>query len=313
MQIIEWDGRQISKPGCYSKIPLPTYHRGDICVGPSVSSSSFRKVFCPKMGGSPAHYWAYSPLNPKRLPEPEKEAFIIGRALHHLALGEPFFNKLFVQQPDEINGRPWSGAGCDPKAREKWKAEQATLGKTILKGEQIDRLVGMSEQMGKNPEISDGLLAGYIERSLFWVDKETGLWFKARPDSIPRADFQFSDLKITTSTHWYEMQKTIYDWGYFMQAALVGEGCQHVFGQPMTSFTFVFVEHHAPYCVDTVPLKDNDLARGHAANHQAARKIAHGLKTGEWPGPGGVGLRPIEMSERAQKSIDEQLQFGEQQ
>jgi hypothetical protein len=322
MQIVEWDGRRITKPGCYSRIPLATYHRGDICghpkdpdkIAPSVSSSSLRRVFCRKMGGSLRHFWAYSPLNPKKKEEADKEAWILGRAVHHLVLGEPFFNKLFVGQPDEIGGKPWSGLGSSTKLRDKWKEDQKRSGRTVLTPLQMEKILGMGEALWENPEVRKGLLNGLVERSMFWIDPETGLWVKVRPDVIPTDAFDYSDLKIIGVTpFWDEMQKAIEDWGYFMQAALVGEATQRIFGQPMGDFTNVFVQSTVPHCVDTVKIKDHHLELGHQANHQALRGIAYGLKGGHWPGPGGVGIRPIEMTARAQERIEDQLKFGEQQ
>jgi len=38
-ETIKWDGKQITKPGLYGSIPLELYHAGNICDGPSVSSS----------------------------------------------------------------------------------------------------------------------------------------------------------------------------------------------------------------------------------------------------------------------------------
>lgn len=322
MNIIEWDGHRITKPGCYSKIPLSTYHRGDICgdpkdpnkVRPSVSSSSLRRVFCRKMGGSLKHYWAFSPLNPKKKDEPDREQWILGRAVHHLVLGEPYFDKLFVRQPDQIDGKAWSGQGSSVKNRDKFKSEQKRLGRTILTPQQMEKIVGMGEALWENPEVRKGLLNGLVERSMFFIDPETGLWVKVRPDVIPTDAFDYSDLKIIGVTpFWDEMQRAIEDWGYYMQAALIAEATQRIFGQPMGDFTNVFVQSTVPHCVDTVKIKDNDLEAGHRANHQAMRGIAHGLKTGHWPGPGGIGIRPIEMSKRGQERIEEQLTFGEQQ
>lgn len=306
---IPWDGKQISKPGIYSRMPLHSYHLGNICVGPSVSSSGFRALNPLSDGtNSPAHYWAYSPLNPKRRPKEDKPHFVLGRALHHLILGEPAFAKLFVERPDTVDGYAYNANRNEWK---RWLAARRSDGKTVLSPEQIEDIRGMSLALGANHEVQQGILSGQIERSMFWIDDETGLWVKCRPDSIP-ADLQFGDLKITgTSVRWYDMQKSIEKFGYYQQAALVAEGCRRIFAEDMQLFTYVFIESKYPHCVDTVEIKDNDLARGHEVNHVAMRLIAQGLKTGKWPGPGERGIRPIEMRDHAQKIVDEFIKYGE--
>jgi len=327
MEIFVWDGRQISKPGIYSKIPLSTYHRPNICAavdgsmkmerdgktfGPSVSSSGLR-IFNPlsRKPNSPAHFWARSALNPAHIEEEDTDYFILGRALHHLILSEPFFNKLFCERPDTVEGRKWDNGGWGTTAWKRWVAERKAEGRSILSPEQIHKIRGMALRLGRNPEIGHGLLSGMVERSMFWIDRETGLWLKGRPDSIPR-NLQFGDLKITgTSVRWFDMQKSIEQFGYYQQAALVAEGCQILTGETMQMFSYAFVEHKHPHCVDTVEIKDNDLKRGYEVNRVALRKIAHGLRTGEWPGPGEQGIRPIEMRERAQKIVDDFIKFGE--
>lgn len=98
MQSIVWDGQKVTKPGMYSKMPLADYHRGDICDGPSVSSSGLRTLW----SKSPKHFWDKSPLNPNRVvddDEDEKKALILGRATHHLMVEQARFSAEFIQRP----------------------------------------------------------------------------------------------------------------------------------------------------------------------------------------------------------------------
>ena len=67
---------------------------------------------------SPAHYWVSSHLNPNRVEESQNEALILGRAAHHLLLGESDFSRLFSVRPDRWD----SWRTNDAKA---WKADSA--------------------------------------------------------------------------------------------------------------------------------------------------------------------------------------------
>ena len=308
---IEWDGTPITKPGLYSKIPLEVYHSAEICDGPSVSSSGLRKIF----NESPAHFYAEWSGNPDRLEAKEKAHFALGRAVHHLMLGEPFFAKLFAAQPleypDSKTGemKPWSNLSNHAKA---WKESMSNAGRSILTGKDVENIRGMAVSLGRHPIIRAGALNGMIERSMFWKDKDTGLWVKSRPDSIPNDSGDFVDLKTTISVLHRDLARTIAELGYHMQGALIRSAAREVLGIKSPTFTLVFVEKTAPWCVRVVTLKDNDLDLGERANRAALDAVAGCIKSKSWPGPGGdrEDAEHIELPEWSQKQIDERLKYG---
>lgn len=305
IQATVWDGKQVSQPGIIAKMPLVTYHRGDICAGPSVSSTGLRTIF----NKSPAHFWVESPLNPKRIEPADKESWALGRALHLLALGEPFFAKLFVVRPDEVNGKAWQGNRTECR---NWLAEQKQIGKTVLTSDHVEHIRGMAMSLGLHPLIRAGILNGQIERSIFWRDKETGIFLKSRPDSIPGDSADFADLKITRSVLYRDLQRSIEDYGYHQQGALIRTACREVLGVEMSSFTLVFVEHKPPYAVDIRTLKENDLDLGEKMNRAALLTLWRCLRDKKWPGPAGEqrDAAYIEISERARERIEDQLKYG---
>lgn len=291
-------GMVITKACIVEGMPIARYHSGDICAGPSVSSSGLRKIF----NESPAHYWVESPLNPDRIEPKESAALVLGRATHHLALGEDDYSKLFVVRPDHWDS--WR-----TKEAKTWRGEQQLAGKTVLDASDVESIRGMCAVLARHPLIQAGILNGKIERSIFWRDQETGVWLKIRPDATPTDSGDFADLKTTNSVHAADLQKTIAEFGYHQQGALVGEGCKEVLGFPMTSFSLVFTEKTPPHCARVVTLKGSDLARGAQQNRAALRTFAECLKTGEWPGPGGVqsDAEFMELPAWAQSRIDDKL------
>ena len=44
IESIEWDGKRITKPGCYKNVPMSVYH-GDCTDGPSISTTGLKKIF----------------------------------------------------------------------------------------------------------------------------------------------------------------------------------------------------------------------------------------------------------------------------
>ena len=307
MKVIKWDGKPISKPGIYSGIPLDTYHQPDICDGPSVSSSILRTI----IGESPAHFYCYWLGNKNHVEKETPRHFVVGRAAHHLFLGEKFFTEKFVVQPEDYedeNGaiKKWTYGA---KACKEWRDIQERTGRLILTAAEFEDIKGMAVELGMDPLVKEGALNGLIEHSIFWKDKKTGIWLKARPDTIPGDSGDFVDYKTTVSVQWHALERSIEDFNYHMQGALVLRGAREVLEMPNPSFTLVWQEKKPPYCVRSTVLKDNEIAEGERGNRMAIDTFARCLKSGKWPGPGGdrEDAVPIERSEAAQKRFEERL------
>ena len=290
VKAIKWDGGTIKEPGVYSDIPLSVYHGQKICPGPSVSSSGLRRVL-EINGGSPAHFYCDWSGNPNAIEREDSRAFIIGNAAHFLLLGQPHFAKHFAIRPFEFRDYRTNSA-------REWRDQQIAKGLIPLTDEDVEVVKGMAMSLGRHPLVSQGLLAGDVERSLFWQDKATGLWLKSRPDAIPTDSGDTSDLKSTTSVSWPDLVRTISDWAYHQQGALIREGLKACCGIEMTSFSLVFVEKKPPYCARVVMLKDSDLDLGAKQNRKALDLIARCIDANHWPGPGEDHVTHIELSSR---------------
>ncbi|MGY3130077.1 hypothetical protein ACVWZM_000759 [Bradyrhizobium sp. USDA 4501] len=303
IQSIKWGGNAITQDGVYAKLPLPAYHRGDICDGPSVSSTTLRKLW----ETSPAHAWAHCPVNPARVEEPDSEAFVLGRAAHHLLTAEIGFADVFVVRPETLDGEKWNG---NRKECKRWLAAKKREGLTVVTVAQVEVIRGMAISLGAFPLVQAGALNGLIERSLIWKDKETGLWLKARPDVTPNASGDFTDLKTTPSVLYRDLQSSVATFNYHQQAALVLEGAMAL-GLEANSFTLIWVEKSPPYCVRAQQLKDDDIARGMKQNRAALRTFADCLASGVWPGPGDDrdDAEYVDLPDWKRKQIDERLKF----
>lgn len=300
IQSIRWDGKPITEPGFYSGIPLETYHSADICAGPSISSTILRNV----SNLSPAHAFAKSSLNPDNEPE-ESEAMNLGSALHWVVAREPGFDNRFVIKPEKWRGKAWnSDDGRDQMKR--WKRD----GFTVLSEKQVEQMQGMAATLAVHPMIVAGILRGRLEQSGFWIDRETGLWCKIRPDAMPNDSGDFADLKTTKSVMYHDLQTSIAHYAYHQQGALILEGARAL-GIEATSFTLVWVETVKPHAVRVTQLKDDDLARGHKQNIAARRIIADCLTTGVWPGPGDGrdDAEYIDLPDWKREQIDAKLKY----
>jgi hypothetical protein len=297
---IKWDGMPIKKPGLYYGIPLEKYLSAKICEGYSASSSMLGRIF----NESPAHLYSSWDGNPHKIEEPESKYLTLGRASHHLLLGEDSFSTLYTVRPAKWDS--WR-----TKDAQTWKAEQERAGYTVLVPDQLEQIKGMARALGAHPLVQAGILNGLIEHSMFWQDAETGLWLKARPDAVPNDSGDYADLKSTMSVTDYALRKSIGDFGYYAQGALVTEGAFRVLGQKNTTFSLVCVERDPPYCVRVVTIPEGDLIRGERQNRLALRLFAKCLKDDVWPGPGTTDAEMIGLSDRNAEWLDKKLEAME--
>lgn len=299
MKTIQYQrGTKIAKPGIYAGIPMEVYH-GDLAVGPSVSSTGLRTLFT----ASPAHFFVDSYLNPAQEDQTDSEALTLGRAAHHLLLGEEAFSTQFIVRPEQFDS--WR-----TKASKEWRAEQEADGRTVLVSSQIETIRAMAHALANHPLIQAGILNGDIERSMVWQDRATGVWLKARPDAIPNDSGDFADLKTTCNYGW-DLDRDISKMRYDMQAALVGMGYRELTGREMTSFNFVFIGKAPPYCIEVLELDKQDIERAEADLRTAIETFAWCIAHKTWFGPAGTqnDARFVHISDYAKTDAEARRYF----
>jgi hypothetical protein len=310
MKVIRWDGKPISAPGIYAGVPMANYHSADLCVGPSISSSGLRKIFT----DCPMAYWVESDLNPKRIEADEKEAFILGRAAHHLVLGEDQFDRYYVARPMTLNGAAWNSNRNDCKD---WLNHVRDQGLTVLTPGQIETIRGMAGLLDWQEGLEDsglknsavvraGALSGLVEHTIIAQDRETGVWLKARPDAIPLDSTDFCDFKTTQSVHWKALTRTLDDLRYDMQAVLASICLEQAIGRPFSDFAFIFAMKKPPHAVEIVELTPDDITDAKLDVEAAIKTFARCIETGRWPGPGG-GRADARSLSRSKWSRDEAM------
>jgi len=314
-EIIKWTpGFRVTKPCIVSGMPNEVYH-GDCCDGPSASSSVLRTI----TGESPADYWDKSYLNPDAEPQEDTKALTMGRAVHHLILGQQKFSEWFVIQPTEYFHskekvtKPWNNNATDCKS---WNKAQKEAFKSILTEADAEAIRGMAKSLAKDEMVRAGLLNGLTEHSLFWKDK-TGLWVKIRPDTIPvlniaGASADIVDLKTIESVIYEDCERSYRNYALFQQAALIRQGLKEVLNISVSTFTLFFVEKKRPFSTRPMLLKDADMDLGDQANRVALDVMHHCLLHKTWPGPGrGPGRDLIEylgLSDAGRERVEANVQ-----
>src|SRR5262249_40122795 len=135
VEVVKWDGKKITRPCIVSDMSIDAYH-SDCCDGPSASSSNLRTI----IAESPEAYWDSSYLTRAGEPQETTKALTLGRAIHHLILGQAEFRKWFAQQPGEYPAtdgtmKTWNNNAGYCKA---WKKAKNDEGREVLSEKDVE-------------------------------------------------------------------------------------------------------------------------------------------------------------------------------
>lgn len=293
LPIIKWDGKPITRPGIYDDVPIEVYHDDPDLFGgePHVSSTMLRTAEDPE-GSLEIAYdgWVMNPDREK--PDPAAH-FSLGQAAHMLFLGEEGFRKRFAVRPttytnEKEEEKPWHHAAKPCIA---WMEQQAKARKTVLKAEDLETIKLMAERLGRHPDIQAGMLNGLVEKSIFWprdITLEDGrtvrIWIKARPDVLPTDSLMVVDYKTCADAGPLAVRRSITDYGYHQQLALIQEGLWVVAHVLTEMHVLVFQQKKRPFSVNVKPLFPSAIHAGHLLNNRALYKIAKAWANKEWPG-----------------------------
>ena len=173
------------------------------------------------------------------------------------------------------------------------KAERELLqatGLPILDQGEVAAVMQIRENVMAIPEVAAAIEKGITEAPAYW--EQRGVSCKARADLIH--DGVIYDLKTCQDASPRAFMSSIWKYGYHISARHYMDG----FGAKR--FILIAAETTPPYAVALYDLSDGMLAIGDQLLDVAARRYAHGLATGEWPGFGssvmtlGTGAIPTE-------------------
>ena len=175
-------------------------------------------------------------------------------------------------------------AGPRKTARFSWKntvGHAALHNKIIITDEQFMQISAMADVINLKHTAKNLITGGKYEQSLFWVDEETGLSCKARPDIWQGA--YVADLKTCASASYNAFQRSVFEYGYHIQCAMQFEAIKHCTGQLIYDFVFIAIEKEAPYATACYQLDNFALMQGIEEFHEALRNIRICTEANEWP------------------------------
>jgi hypothetical protein len=213
-------------------------------------------------------------------PRAPKRAFDVGHAAHQLVLragpelvvieAEEWRSKAVKEEVEAVRAR-----GAVPLRPSDWLA-----------------VVAMAKALRDHPHAPKLLSRGQPEKTLVWRDEVTGVLCRAKTDWL-RAD-GIVDYKTAADASSTELRRTIWNYGYYVQAAFYLRGFRSLFPGVDPFFAFVAQEKDAPYLVNAVQLPDSYLQRGDRRCTEALWQYAACEDSGEWPGYPADDIHEIE-------------------
>lgn len=203
---------------------------------------------------------------------------LAGKNMHRPGLLSTSGNRHELAEILRANGKPvtlWSDVQAE------WLANNSQ--RTVLSADAWERLHGMRDAVMEHP-VAGPLFRrkGKAEQSVYWLDKETGLLCRCRPDWW--ADTIIADLKSTEDASADGFSKTVAKWRYHVQDAFYMDGVEQATGIKQRAFVFVAVEKKAPFAVAVYQLDGESVALGREEYQRNLRTYAQCLNTGKWPG-----------------------------
>lgn len=257
------------EPGLYRDIDFETYAEWD-----AANSSTLNKF-----ARTPAHARHYIRHGMESTPQMD-----LGK-LVHLAVLEPERFAAEVVVPPKGDGR-----------RKEVKAARAEFyaaneGKTFADQETFEQVKAMAESVFAHETAGKFFTGeGDNEVSILWEDGTHSMRCKARIDQVKSVDGWpiVADLKTSRNASLREFERSIYTFGYHVQAVHYLAGMDALFpipdSEPFRRFVFFVVESEPPYCCAKYELDERALDKGEQKRSEYLRKWAECIETGIWPG-----------------------------
>lgn len=218
-----------------------------------------------------AKAWLASPWNPAREAETAPH-FDVGTAAH-----------LAVLEPHLFDERVVAHGFKDYRSRAAQAARDSAYaaGKTPLKPEEHQIVLGMREAITRHPEARDLFSSGDAEISMSW--DWNGLPCKLRADYLPSRNETVVDLKTAITCNPQAVQRKIETEGWFVRAAWYLSGVEEATGIRPISYKFVVVEKDPPHLCEVFELDDNALLQGEQIIMRALKTAKECFRAQRWP------------------------------
>jgi exodeoxyribonuclease VIII len=173
---------------------------------------------------------------------------------------------------------------------EEIEARAKAAGGTTIKYDDHLRVQKIGAAMNQSRQWRKLHDAGLAERSYYWIDTDTGVLCKCRPDwqtwdgDAPQPDDLIVDVKSAFAADPETFERSAYNLGYHVSAAFYLDGVEAVTGVRPAGFVFACVEKEAPFATAFYLADEGMIREGRAEYKRNLARYAECAKTGRWPG-----------------------------
>lgn len=252
-----------SGPGIYYGLSNEAYH-----AGPGISKSSLDVL-----AKTPADFHdRYLAAN--RVQQIETPAMAFGTAFHTAVLEPDVFARYVVL--DKVDRRTKAGQA----AHEDAIAKAAEQGGRVISREDFDLISAMSSAVARHPA-AEIFKNGQPELSVYWIDEDTGVLCRCRPDWLGAG--VILDLKTTDDASPAEFTRSAYNYRYWVQAAfyLDGLAANNVW---IKDFVFLAVQKKRPHHVIGYEAAYELIEAGRKKYKSLLHLYSDCAGSGLWPG-----------------------------
>lgn len=263
---------------------------------------------------SPWHYRNRSQTVPTR-------AMLRGSLAHCAVLEPDAMATRYVVVPDDAPKRPTPAQWAATKSNESSQAAKAwwndfntsTGGRQIVEASDYAITKLQLDALRSNETIARLLGNCTTEVSVFWVDKATGLYCKARPDCVAPVDARtddLMDLKSAKDESPSGFGRIAAAMGYHLQAAHYAAGWEAAARKKVGSFLFAAVTSAPPVLAVPYTLTDEIRAQAEDERAELMTRYAWCLKEGQWPAYGD-GVQLLDFPAYAKRSSEVEVEWSE--
>jgi hypothetical protein len=269
-----------------------------------------------QLARSPWHYRNRVDIEPTR-------SMLRGTLAHCAVLEPDAMQARYAVVPEDAPRRPtaaqWNAKKSSPDsqaAKEWWAAfQESTAGRQIVSAEDYSLTQMQLAAVLANPVLADLLRDGVGEASLFWVDAETGIYCKARPDWVPPQHgglIKPLDLKTCADESPSGFGRSAARLRYDLQDAHYRAGIEQVLGVKVEAFIFGAVTSKPPILAVPYMLTDEVRDQGRDERRELMGKLAHCRQHDEWPAYG-AGIQLLDFPAYAKAGGEVEIEWSDEQ
>lgn len=245
------------KPGIYVDLSNEQYHNHK----ESISRSALMDFAI-----SPYTYWAKH-LNPNRPKKEPTTQMQLGSAFHTYCLEPSKFWEIYNVELEHFTLKHLTELFGKEKAKHLFNEQKITESliekenKIIITHKEYHAMKNMLDKITCNDYAIKLLTNARIENSFFWVDEDSGLLLKARPDILH--ENMIVDLKTCADASPRGFQRAMVEGGNHIQGAMIRDAVEKLEGRRINTVINICIENKYPHNMGIYIIDEEAIDAGH--------------------------------------------------